>query len=64
MVQETRYQATGSNVQFAVTPSSGVTVDGVKFRQAESVVVVSNSQPGSVTLAGIPPIHSGEMKCA
>ncbi|CAG9584532.1 unnamed protein product [Danaus chrysippus] len=58
VVQETRYQATGSNVQFAVTPSSGVTVDGVKFRQAESVVVVSNSQPGSVTLAGIPPIHS------
>lgn len=59
VVQETRYQATGSGVQFAVAPAAGVTVDGVKFRQAESVVVVSNAQPGTVTLAGIAPIHTG-----
>ncbi|CAH0719546.1 unnamed protein product, partial [Brenthis ino] len=58
VVQETRYQATGSGVQFAVAPAAGVTVDGVKFRQAESVVVVSNAQPGTVTLAGIAPIHT------
>lgn len=59
VVQETRYQASGSGVQFAVAPAAGLTVDGVKFRQAESVVVVSNAQPGTVTLAGIAPIHSG-----
>ncbi|XP_047529972.1 chorion transcription factor Cf2-like [Vanessa atalanta] len=58
VVQETRYQASGSGVQFAVAPAAGVAVDGVKFRQAESVVVVSNAQPGTVTLAGIAPIHS------
>lgn len=57
-VQEARYQ--GSGVQFAVAPGSGtVSVDGVKFRQAESVVVVSSAQPGTVTLAGIAPIHTG-----
>ncbi|XP_059053084.1 zinc finger and BTB domain-containing protein 14-like isoform X1 [Achroia grisella] len=61
VVQETRYQNTGGGggVQFAVAPtSSGVSVDGVKFRQAESVVVVSSAQPGAVTLAGIAPLHS------
>lgn len=60
VLQETRYQASGSGVQFAVAPATGVTVDGVKFRQAESVVVVSNAQPGTVTLAGIAPIHTGQ----
>lgn len=62
VLQETRYQSggSGSGVQFAVTPGSGtVSVDGVKFRQAESVVVVSNAQPGTVTLAGIAPLHTG-----
>ncbi|CAH2106637.1 unnamed protein product [Euphydryas editha] len=57
VVQETRYQTSGGGVQFAVAPA-GVAVDGVKFRQAESVVVVSNAQPGTVTLAGIAPVHS------
>ncbi|XP_049869261.1 adult enhancer factor 1-like [Pectinophora gossypiella] len=57
VVQETRYQAAaGNSVQFAVAPA-GV-VDGVKFRQAESVVVVSAAQPGTVALAGIAPIHT------
>lgn len=56
--QETRYQSGG--VQFAVAPAAGaVAVDGVKFRQAESVVVVSSAPAGSVTLAGIAPIHTG-----
>jgi RNA 3'-terminal phosphate cyclase len=62
VVQETRgYQAGGGGaVQFAVAPGSGaVTVDGVKFRQAESVVVVSNAQPSAVALAGVAPIHTG-----
>ncbi|KAI8435710.1 hypothetical protein MSG28_003960 [Choristoneura fumiferana] len=55
--QETRYQSGG--VQFAVAPAAGaVAVDGVKFRQAESVVVVSSAPAGSVTLAGIAPIHT------
>ncbi|XP_060802981.1 chorion transcription factor Cf2 [Amyelois transitella] len=60
VVQETRYQNSGSSsgVQFAVAPAAGVTVDGVKFRQAESVVVVSAAQPGTVTLTGIAPIHT------
>lgn len=60
VVQETRYQTSGGGVQFAVAPA-GVSVDGVKFRQAESVVVVSNAQPGTVTLAGIAPVHSGQL---
>ncbi|CAG9786314.1 unnamed protein product [Diatraea saccharalis] len=55
VVQETRYQ--GGGVQFAVPAGGSVTVDGVKFRQAESVVVVSSAQPG-VALAGIAPIHT------
>lgn len=55
VVQETRYQG-GGGVQFAVAP--GV-VDGVKFRQAESVVVVSSAQPAAV-LAAMPTIHTGE----
>ncbi|CAH0398015.1 unnamed protein product [Chilo suppressalis] len=55
VVQETRYQ--GGGVQFAVPAGGSVTVDGVKFRQAESVVVVSSAQPG-VTLTGIAPIHT------
>ncbi|KAJ0177058.1 hypothetical protein K1T71_007067 [Dendrolimus kikuchii] len=59
VLQETRYQSGSSGVQFAVAPASGsVTVDGVKFRQAESVVVVSSAQPGSVTLAGLAPLHT------
>lgn len=59
VVQETRYQNSGSGVQFAVAPASGtLSVDGVKFRQAESVVVVSSAQPGAVALAGIP-VHTG-----
>ncbi|CAH0701370.1 unnamed protein product [Spodoptera exigua] len=62
VLQETRYQATGSGggaVQFAVAPGTGtVAVDGVKFRQAESVVVVSSAQPGTVALAGLAPIHT------
>ncbi|KAL0841008.1 hypothetical protein ABMA28_014783 [Loxostege sticticalis] len=53
VVQETRYQG-GGGVQFAVAP--GV-VDGVKFRQAESVVVVSSAQPAAV-LAAMPTIHT------
>lgn len=63
VVQETRYQAGSGGVQFAVAPSSAtsVSVDGVKFRQAESVVVVSAAQPGTVTLAGLAPIHTGEI---
>lgn len=64
VLQETRYQATGTGggaVQFAVAPGTGtVAVDGVKFRQAESVVVVSSAQPGAVALAGLAPIHTGE----
>lgn len=61
VLQETRYQASGSGgaVQFAVAPAAGVPADGVKFRQAESVVVVSSAQPGTVALAGIAPIHTG-----
>lgn len=61
VLQETRYHTGGGGaVQFAVAPASGsVTVDGVKFRQAESVVVVSAAQPGTVTLAGLAPIHTG-----
>lgn len=64
VVQETRYQAGSSGVQFAVAPGSttSVTVDGVKYRQAESVVVVSTAQPGTIALAGIAPIHTGENK--
>ncbi|XP_026725203.1 neurotrophin receptor-interacting factor homolog [Trichoplusia ni] len=60
VLQETRYQASGSGgaVQFAVAPAGGVPADGVKFRQAESVVVVSSAQPGTVALAGIAPIHT------
>ncbi|CAB3223817.1 unnamed protein product [Arctia plantaginis] len=61
VLQETRYQAAGSGggLQFAVAPASGtVSVDGVKFRQGESVVVVSNAQPGTVALAGIAPLHT------
>ncbi|XP_026317678.1 zinc finger protein 583-like isoform X2 [Hyposmocoma kahamanoa] len=60
VVQETRYQAGSGGVQFAVAPGSttNVSVDGVKFRQAESVVVVSAAQPGTVTLAGLAPIHT------
>lgn len=64
VLQETRYQAGGSGggLQFAVAPASGtVSVDGVKFRQAESVVVVSNAQPGTVALAGIAPLHTGKL---
>lgn len=63
VLQETRYHTSGSGggVQFAVTPATGtVAVDGVKFRQAESVVVVSSAQPGTVSLAGLAPIHTGE----
>lgn len=63
VLQETRYHTSGSGggVQFAVAPAAGsVAMDGVKFRQAESVVVVSSAQPGTVTLAGIAPIHTGE----
>lgn len=61
VVQETRYQNAGNNVQFAVSPGSGqLTVEGVKFRQAESVVVVSAAQPGTVTLAGLAPIQVGQ----
>lgn len=62
-VQETRYYngAAGNNLQFAVSPGSGqLTVEGVKYRQAESVVVVSGAQPGSVTLAGIAPLQVGQ----
>lgn len=61
VLQETRYHAgSGGAVQFAVAPASGsVTLDGVKFRQAESVVVVSAAQPGTVTLAGLAPLHTG-----
>lgn len=55
VVQETRYQGTGGGVQFAVAPS---VVEGVKFRQGESVVVVSSAQPGTVTLTGLP-LHTG-----
>ncbi|XP_028043982.1 zinc finger protein 551-like isoform X1 [Bombyx mandarina] len=61
VLQETRFQSSGSggSVQFAVAPNTNtVAVDGVKFRQAESVVVVSNAQPVSVALAGIAPIHT------
>ncbi|CAH0579176.1 unnamed protein product [Chrysodeixis includens] len=60
VLQETRYQASGSGgaVQFAVAPAGSVPADGVKFRQAESVVVVSSAQPGTVALAGIAPIHT------
>ncbi|KAG6450326.1 hypothetical protein O3G_MSEX006510 [Manduca sexta] len=61
VLQETRYQTpgSGSGVQFAVAPaSSSVALDGVKFRQAESVVVVSSAQPGTVALAGLAPIHT------
>ncbi|XP_075973622.1 uncharacterized protein LOC142974932 isoform X2 [Anticarsia gemmatalis] len=59
VLQETRYQGGGGGgVQFAVAPATGVSVDGVKFRQAESVVVVSSAQPGTVALAGIAPIHT------
>lgn len=59
VVQETRYQtgAGGAGVQFAVAPTAGV--DGVKFRQADSVVVVSSAPPGSIALAGIGPLHTG-----
>lgn len=62
VVQETRYHNAGNNVQFAVSPGSGqLTLDGVKFRQAESVVVVSAAaQPGTVTLAGLAPIQVGQ----
>ncbi|KAL4709925.1 hypothetical protein ACJJTC_003888 [Scirpophaga incertulas] len=49
VVQEARYQP-ASAVHF-------VPVEGVKFRQAESVVVVSSAQP-TVTLTGIAPIHT------
>lgn len=61
VLQETRYQSSGSGgaVQFAVAPAGSVPADGVKFRQAESVVVVSSAQPGTVALAGIAPIHTG-----
>ncbi|XP_068631667.1 uncharacterized protein [Battus philenor] len=59
VVQETRYPTAGSSgVQFAVAPGTGLPVDGVKFRQAESVVVVSSAQPGAVTLAGLAPLHT------
>lgn len=64
VLQETRYQTSGAGggVQFAVAPTTGtVAVDGVKFRQAESVVVVSSAQPGTVALAGIAPLHTGKM---
>ncbi|CAK1547019.1 unnamed protein product [Leptosia nina] len=54
VVQETRYQTPG--VQFTVAP--GV-VDSMKFRQGESVVVMSNPQPGGVTLAGIGTMPAG-----
>ncbi|XP_053607171.1 zinc finger protein 444-like [Plodia interpunctella] len=57
VVQETRYQNGGNNSTVQFVPASNV-VDGVKFRQAESVVVVSSAQPGTVTLAGIAPIHT------
>lgn len=59
--ENVRYQAASSSggVQFAMAPASGtVSVDGVKFRQAESVVVVSSAQPGTVTLSGITPLHT------
>lgn len=60
VVQETRYHM-GNNVQFAVSPGSGqVTVDGVKYRQADSVVVVSTAQPGThVALPMLAPIQLG-----
>ncbi|KAJ8730273.1 hypothetical protein PYW07_017311 [Mythimna separata] len=61
VLQETRYHTAGGGggVQFAVAPGAGtVAVDGVKFRQAESVVVVSSAQPGTVALAGLTPIHT------
>ncbi|XP_041978158.1 fez family zinc finger protein erm-like isoform X2 [Aricia agestis] len=51
--EQERYQG---GVQ--LVPAGGVTVDGVKFRQAESVVVVSSAQPGTVALAGLAPIHT------
>ncbi|KAJ2946112.1 hypothetical protein O0L34_g5034 [Tuta absoluta] len=57
VVQETRYQGAGNSVQFV--PASGtLAVDGIKFRQAESVVVVSAAQPGTVALAGLAPLHT------
>ncbi|XP_028163138.1 zinc finger protein 710-like isoform X2 [Ostrinia furnacalis] len=55
VVQETRYQG-GGGVQFAVAPG-GTVVDGVKFRQPESVVVVSSAQPTAV-LTAMPTIHT------
>lgn len=56
VLHETRYQPAGTQqVQFTMAP-----VDGVKFRQAESVVVVSAAQPGTVTLAGLAPLHTGQ----
>ncbi|CAF4923421.1 unnamed protein product [Pieris macdunnoughi] len=57
MVQERSYQAPG--VQFTVSPGGAVAVDGMKFRQGESVVVMSNPQPGAVTLAGIGTMPTG-----
>ncbi|XP_048482766.1 transcription factor Sp3 [Plutella xylostella] len=51
VLQETRYQQGASGVQFV--PSSG-DLQSVKFRQGESVVVVSSATQGPVTLAQIP----------
>ncbi|CAH2037852.1 unnamed protein product, partial [Iphiclides podalirius] len=59
VVQEARYPAAAPGVQFAMAPAAGVPVEAVKFRQAESVVVVSNAQPGAVALAGLAPLHTG-----
>ncbi|KPJ08279.1 Zinc finger protein 460 [Papilio machaon] len=57
VVQETRYaSAGGSGAQF-VAP--GTLPADVKFRQAESVVVVSSAQPGTVALTGLTPLHTG-----
>lgn len=59
VVQEARYQGT-PGVQFAMAPAAGAPVEAVKFRQAESVVVVSSAQPGAVALAGLAPLHTGK----
>lgn len=61
VVQETRYHNTGNNLQFAVSPGSGqLTVEGVRLRQAEGVVVVSAAPPPAATLAGFAPVQVGQ----
>ncbi|XP_045497680.1 fez family zinc finger protein erm-like isoform X1 [Colias croceus] len=59
VAQEPRYQAQAGGVQFAVAPAAGLPVDAMKFRQGDSVVVMSAPQQGAVTLTGIGTMPAG-----